>query len=303
MPRKLNSLAFGLLALLVSVGAAAQGGVTLTHVHGLAYSPDGKRLMIPSHHGLAVYENGRWAKAPGPQHDYMGFSATSKNLYSSGHPASGSGMVNPFGLIRSRDGGKTWEKLGLEGETDFHLLAAGWNSNAIYVWNPAPSSRMKASGLHYTVNDGFAWQRSAAAGLAGEPRALAVHPDDARIIAVASSEGLFVSHDAGERFSKRAANGEGLAAFFDLDGKRLWYGSFDGQARLVELGLTDGPPRDIPLPAMKQDAIAYIAQNPARRTEYAVATFKRDVLLSQDGGKSWEKIAAGGRTRSGMGTK
>ena len=98
------------VALLTFMAAVqAQPDVTLMHVHGLAYSVDGKRLMIPSHHGLAVYENGKWSKAPGPQHDYMGFSATAKHLYSSGHPAPGSGLVNPFGLIRSRDGGKTWE--------------------------------------------------------------------------------------------------------------------------------------------------------------------------------------------------
>ena len=52
------------------------GAVTLTHVHGLAYSADGKQLMVPSHHGLAVYREGKWSKAPGPMHDYMGFAAT-----------------------------------------------------------------------------------------------------------------------------------------------------------------------------------------------------------------------------------
>lgn len=296
MPRKLSSLAFGLLALLVGVGAAAQGGVTLTHVHGLAYSPDGRRLMIPSHHGLALYENGRWAKAPGPQHDYMGFSATSRSLYSSGHPARGSGMVNPFGLIRSRDGGKSWEKLGLEGESDFHLLAASWSTNAIYVWNPAPSSRMRASGLHYTVNDGFAWKPSAATGLTGEPRALAVHPDEAKTVAVATSDGLYVSHDAGESFVKRAGNGEGLSVFFDLEGKRLWYGSFDGQARVLQLPLDNGHPVEVRLPVMKQDGVAYIAQNPVRTREYAIATFKRDVYFSKDGGGSWQQIAVAGKT-------
>jgi|SRR5688572_4182201 len=297
MPRKSSRLAIGLLALLTAAGAAAQGGVTLTHVHGLAYSPDGRRLMIPSHHGLAVYENGNWAKAPGPQHDYMGFSATSKSLYSSGHPAPGSGMVNPFGLIRSGDGGKTWEKLGLEGETDFHLLAASWNANAIYVWNPQPSSRIKAPGLHHTLNEGFAWKRSAAVGLAGEPRALAVHPDDARTVAVATSDGLYISRDAGERFGKHGGNGEGLAAFFDLDGKRLWYGSFDGQPRLVQVPLGEGSALPVKLPALKQDAIAYIAQNPDRRSEYAIATFKRDVYLSKDRGESWRQIAAAGNTK------
>src|SRR5437879_139258 len=147
-----------LIGLASALAAQAAAPVMLMHVHGLAYSPDGKRLMIPSHHGLAVYENGKWSKAPGPQHDYMGFSATGRTLYSSGHPAPGSGLVNPFGLLRSRDGGKTWEKLGLEGESDFHLLATSWSTNAVYVWNPAPSSRMERPGLHYTLNDGLVWK-------------------------------------------------------------------------------------------------------------------------------------------------
>jgi hypothetical protein len=285
-----------LLVMLVFVGTAlAEAPVTLTHVHGLAYSPDGKRLMIPSHHGLAVYENGKWSKAPGPEHDYMGFSATAQNIYSSGHPAAGSGLVNPFGLIRSRDGGRTWEKLGLEGETDFHLLATSWNTNAIYVWNPAPSSRIKAAGLHFTVNDGFAWQRSPAAGLAGEPRAIAVHPDDARTVAIATSEGLYLSRDAGRHFRKHADKGEGVSAHFDLDGKRLWYGSFDGQGRLAQLPVDEGHPVQVPLPALKEDAIAYIAQNPARKLEYAIATFKRDVYVSKDSGQSWRQIARAGK--------
>src|SRR3977135_4603156 len=99
-----------LILLALSTIATAENPVTLMHVHGLAYSADGKRLMIPSHHGLAVYENGRWSKAPGPQHDYMGFSAAANHIYSSGHPAPGSGLVNPFGLFRSRDGRKTRAK-------------------------------------------------------------------------------------------------------------------------------------------------------------------------------------------------
>lgn len=201
-----------------ALAAAAQPAVTLTHVHGLAYSADGKRLMIPSHHGLAVYEAGKWNKAPGPQHDYMGFAASAKYLYSSGHPAPGSGLVNPFGLIRSREGGRTWDKLGLEGETDFHLLATSWNTNAIYVWNPAPSSRMRAPGLHSTRNDGFVWKPARAAG-------------------------------------------------------------------------------KVALPPLARDAVAYIAQNPARRDEFAIATFRRNVYVSADRGRNWRRIAAQGETK------
>lgn len=287
-----------IFAALLMAGAApvamAQGPITLTHVHGLAYSADGKRLMIPSHHGLAVYANGQWSKAPGPQHDYMGFSATAQYLYSSGHPAPASGLVNPFGLIRSRDGGKTWDRLGLEGETDFHLLATGWNTNAIYVWNPAPSSRMRAPGLHSTRNDGLVWKAAHAAGLEGAPRALATHPDDPAVVAVATDKGVFLSRDSGERFSTIASGIDGLSLFFELDGKHLWYGAFDGRPLLARVALAGGGAASVVLPPLTRDAVAYIAQNPARRDEIAIATFRRNVYLSPDRGRTWRQIAADG---------
>ena len=290
----MNRLAFLLLAL----PTFAWAQVTLTHVHGLAYSADGKRLMIPSHHGLAVYEGGKWSKAPGPQHDYMGFSATANGIYSSGHPEHGSGLVNPFGLLRSRDGGKTWQKLGLEGESDFHLLATSWKTNAVYVWNPAPNSRMKQAGLHFTVNDGFSWQRAAAAGLEGEARAIAVHPDDAKTVVLATTNGLYLSRDSGERFAKLAGDGEGLSAFIDLEGRHVWFGSFDGRANLRRVPLDGGHSISIALPPLREDAVSYVAQNPARRLEYAIATFQRDVYLSRDAGQSWTRIASRGNAGS-----
>jgi photosystem II stability/assembly factor-like uncharacterized protein len=291
-------LKIAFLSVLASVASLVHGqSITLHHVHGLAYSGDGKRLMIPSHHGLALYQNGKWSKAPGPQHDYMGFSATARHLYSSGHPAPGSGLVNPFGLMRSKDGGKTWDKLGLEGETDFHLLATGWHTNAIYVWNPAPSSRLKRPGLHYTLNDGFAWKAARAEGLAGEPRALAVHPRDAAIVAVATSSGLYLSRDSGERFTKAAGNGEGLAAFFDLNGNELWYSAFSGRPTLTRIRLKGEEAVPIKLPPLRNDAVAYIAQNPALASEYAIATFERSVYVTKDAGKSWQQIADRGAAR------
>jgi photosystem II stability/assembly factor-like uncharacterized protein len=251
--------------------------------------------LIPSHHGLAVYANGKWSKAPGPQHDYMGFSATAKHLYSSGHPASGSGLVNPFGLIRSRDGGKTWDQLGLQGETDFHLLATGWVTNAIYVWNPAPNSRMQLPGLHYTLNDGLLWRPAAAAGLIGAPRALAVHPSDPALVAAATAEGVFLSHDSGASFAALATDLEGVSVFFDLDGKHLWYGGYRDGARLARVPLSNGSAVQMPLPPMPKDAVAYIAQNPATPKEYAIATFGRSVFLTKDAGRTWSRIADKGR--------
>jgi hypothetical protein len=278
--------------------AAAYGQVKLVHVHGLSYSSDGTRILIPSHVGMAIYEQGKWSKAPGPEHDYMGFSGTARHIYSSGHPAPGSGLVNPFGLLRSADGGKTWHKLGLEGESDFHLMAASWNTNAVYAWNPEPNSRMKSPGLHYTVNDGAEWQRARASGIAGDLHGMSVHPDQASTVALSTSQGLFVSRDYGERFT-RLASGFSFAPLFDLDGKTLWHTAVKQDALLlVRLSLDKGPRQEIKLPRLKEDAVGFMAQNPVAKTEYTIATFQRDVYVTKDGGQSWKQIARRGETKN-----
>jgi len=289
----LIAVTFGLMAAPI---ANPQSAETLHHVHGLAYSADGKVLRVPSHHGLAVYREGRWSKAPGPQHDYMGFAATKTHIYSSGHPAQGSGLKNPFGLIRSKDGGATWDKLGLEGESDFHLLATSHGTNAVYVFTHMPNSRMRTPGIYSTVNDGFAWKRAESKGLEGELSTLAVHPADHKIVAAGTKAGLFISADGGDNF-KRLANGEQvLAAFFDLDGRQLWFSSYSGGPALSRLDWSGGKNTNVRLPPLTQDAVAYIAQNPAHRNEYAIATFERKVYVSKDQGKTWTQIANRGRT-------
>jgi len=85
--------------------------------------------------------------------------------------------------------------------------------------------------------------------------------------------------------------------FFDLDGNHVWYGGFDKEARLARARLRAGPAAQVTLPPLGDDAVAYIAQNPKKRDEYAVATFKRSVYLSIDNGASWKQIADGGKAK------
>lgn len=282
-----------LLATLAAIPAHA--AVTLTHVHGLSYSADGKQLVIPSHNGLAVFADGRWTKAAGPAHDYMGFSATRDALYSSGHPAPGSGLTNPFGLIKSRDGGKTWEKLGLEGESDFHTLATSYGTNAVYVVNHQPNSRMRQPGIYYTLADGLKWQRADARGLRAKLNALAVHPADAKVVAAGADDGLYLSRDSAASFAPLVSGTRVLAQTFDLDGQHLWFSAYEGKPTLAKIALRTGAkPENQPLPVLANDAVAYIAQNPVRRDEMAIATFNRSVFVSQDQGRTWKQIAKEG---------
>lgn len=284
-----------MLLCLLFAGMAHADPVTLTHVHGLSYSADGTRIMVPSHHGIAVYENGKWSKAPGPAHDYMGYSATADALYSSGHPAPGSGLTNPFGLIKSSDGGQTWKKLGMEGESDFHLLATSYATNAVYVVNHAANSRMNRAGIFHTGSDGLKWSYAPAKGLTSQPRSLAVHPRDPATVAAGTAEGLYLSRDSAKRFEPLFAGQQVLAAFFELDGQQLWFSSFAGKATLMRVALSaQAKPESLPIPDLGEDAVAYIAQNPKQRDQFAIATFKRNVLISKDNGRTWTAIAKEG---------
>lgn len=283
------------LLLAALAAAPAHATVTLTHVHGLSYSADGKQLLIPSHHGLAVFAEGRWSKAAGPGHDYMGFSATRDAIYSSGHPAPGSGLTNPFGLMKSQDGGKTWKQLGLQGESDFHTLTTSYGTNAVYVVNHQPNSRMALPGIYYTLADGLKWERAEARGLNAKLNALAVHPTDARLVAAGADDGLYLSRNSAASFARLVGGTKVLAQTFDLDGKHLWFSDYAGAAALSRILLTAGAkPEKYPLPPLPQDAVAYIAQNPAQRGEMAIATFKRSVFISRDQGRSWQQIAKEG---------
>ena len=57
------------------------------------------------------------------------------------------------------------------------------------------------------------------------------------------------------------------------------------------------PNAQVKLPPLSEDAVAYIAQNPAARSEYAIATFGKSVYLSKDAGRSWSTIAERGKAK------
>lgn len=285
-------LLWGVLAFAATAGTLRAEQI-LHHVHGLAFTADGKTLMVPAHIGLAVYRDGRWSKAPGPAHDFMGFSLADKAIYTSGHPAPGSALKNPLGLIKSTDGGATWQQLGLSGESDFHLMAAGYRSNAIYVVNPEPNSRMRQPGIHFTRDDGKSWTRTAAAGLSGRITSIAVHPTDPGRVAVGTLDGLYVSQDSGASFKRTGSATPVRAVSFDFDGKHVYFAPAEG-AMLQRAALDGKGDTKLALPKLDGDFVLYIAQSPTKTDELAIATRSRHVFLTTNGGKSWKQIARAG---------
>lgn len=158
------------------------GGLPSSHVHGLAVSGDTSQVLLATHDGLFDVTKEPATKIGGTN-DLMGFTPGQDEgtFYASGHPGPGSDMPNPLGLIKSDDGGKTWEPLSRQGESDFHALTT--TKSGIVAFD----GELRASA------DGKTW-KTVAVDFA--PAALAGHPDSDTVLAT-TPEGVRRSTDGG----------------------------------------------------------------------------------------------------------
>lgn len=262
------------------------------HIHGVGYAGNQNAAFFAAHDGLKVYENGQWYKTKHENNDYMGFSATEDGFYSSGHPGADSKLPNPIGIKKSTDLGKTLYNIALEGETDFHTISAGYSNEVLFALNPEKNSIMEANKFYRSEDGGKTWTMVKASGLDDEVMNVAVHPTNGKIIAAAGSKGIYLSQDKGESFEP--VTGEVMGTVVSISEESLWYGSYNGEPRLVKRTLADGKEESIPLPDMDEDAILYFAQNPKNKKEKTFATYNGNIYLTADDAKTWKLLVKEG---------
>lgn len=209
--------------------------LSLSDIHGLEVDiDDSDRLYLPNHQGLYVQgADGAISRVSKVSDDFMSFavSPTDSNVfYASGHPKTGGN----FGLIKSLDGGVTWQDVseGLNGPVDFHTMAVdsknGGNIYGYYAgalqrsldggesWeylNNAPNQIIQLSagsaedqiyaattnGLYLSDNQGDSWKLAAFEG--ETVIAIEVNPVSGQLIANTNAQGLVLSDDNGETWS------------------------------------------------------------------------------------------------------
>lgn len=288
-----SSLVFGFLAL-TNNNKESESATEFHHIHGLGFSNDGSRFYIPAHDGLRVFADGQWSIPEGEKHDYMGFSMVDDGFYSSGHPGQGSKLENPFGVVKSSDFGKSLDILDLYKEIDFHGMAVGYYSHAIYVLNPQPNSRMDDTGLYYTLDDTKTWTKSKMEGLDGKPASLAVHPSDERILAIGTNKGAFLSTDYGHTFVNILPNVPTSAIHFSKENE-LAVGGIEGESVLYKINLDTQEETQFTIPQLSsEDVITYIAVNPQDSHEIVFTTFEKQIFISYDNGENWTQIGMDG---------
>ena len=263
-----------------------------THVHGLAipaWAPD--EPFLATHEGLvAMAPEAEWRVVSEELHDFMGFTAHPTDegvLYSSGHPAPGSGLANPVGFMASEDGGATWEVRSLEGEVDFHAMTVGARGEVVYGWFDT---------LYRSTDEGYTWEQVDAPALAEAQgaAALAGHPEDPDQVWAGTQAGLSRSTDGGENWEPVLERGPVSAVHFDpADPERILaytaasglMESTDGGAEWVELGWTLG-----------EDMVGHLAIHPEDPDTVYAGTYGEGVYRSQDGGRTWDPLAEAGVT-------
>ncbi|MEO5779075.1 F510_1955 family glycosylhydrolase [Arthrobacter oryzae] len=173
-----------------SAAAGAASSLPSAHVHGLSVNAETGQVLLATHEGLFDV-SGTPAEKIGPTNDYMGFTAGGDPdvFYASGHPGAGSDLPNPLGLLKTTDGGRTWQQLSRQKESDFHALAA------------TKSGIVAFDGTLRTSTDGVTWQTVGADFM---PAVLAAHPASDTVLATTQA-GVQRSTDGGTTWTLNAA--------------------------------------------------------------------------------------------------
>lgn len=259
-----------------------------SHVHGLGINPADRSVLYIATHGDFYVSINRSppVKVDKQRADYMAFNAPTSHgvpLYASGHPSTGGNT----GLIKSSDGGVTWEKVSnvLEPPVDFHAMSVGKSEPNVIIGFDSG-----ARGLFKSKDAGNTWETLPYPDYV---TALAISPNDSnRIFAgvAGNQKGIFQSIDGGQTWSMLNAY-KGLtilALSFDEDGVLYASTSEIGLARSKDLGSTwENIKRpDLTILNITVDSVNKIIYLGG----YSAGGFQ-EVHYSKDDGKSWELIA------------
>lgn len=286
------------LAVLLAVAKAEPGGFQLHHIHGLAVDPgDAASVYIATHAGLVKgTQDQDWQFVGDNRSDFMGFTVhptVPGLMVASGHPAEGSHEPNPRGLIVSRDGGRTWRPLTLEGLADFHALTLSRaDGDTVYGWNVG-----RNPGLYRVSLRNGTWRRVEARGLE-EVFSLGAHPMERDTVVAGTRSGLLVSRDGGQSWAPLGSALRGLpvtAVGFHPEKTQVLL----AYAVHPELGLIQSLDSGLTWTSLgvflgREDAVSHIAFSSVQGTIHG-ATFGSDVFRSTDRGRRWQRLIQRGR--------
>lgn len=259
---------------------------SVTHVHGLAVSPENRSVVfVATHHGLfRLLGDERFVRVGDVTWDLMGFTLHPEDAsvaWSSGHAPPARPNI---GVAKTDDGGCTWKVIGLKGLVDFHALAV----------SPADPQRLfgQYDLFYVSSNGGERWT-----SVQGAPRAfaLAPHPSDPDIVLAATENGLYRSGDAGRTWTADAELPGLVTAVGFARGDANLLVAYVSQRGLVRSQDGGASWEDANLPLVGNEVGRHVASAPDDPDVFYLATSNSRLFKSEDRGETWAQVPRSGR--------
>jgi hypothetical protein len=262
--------------------------VSWIHVHGLGIDASDPSILYIATHGdfYKSVDGGVPVKVDKQRADYMAFNAPQTEgvpLYSSGHPSTGGNT----GLIKSTDGGQTWEVVAtvLDPPVDFHAMAVSKSDpNTIIGFDSG------GRGLFKTIDAGKTWDRFDYPGQ--YVTALTISPSDPKVIFAGTNDGVYQSNDGAVSWMQlNQYKGIGVMALaFDADGNLYASTEEFGLAKSSDLRKTweniNRPPDKLTATSIvvdSQNNVIYVAG-------FASSQGYQEVYRSTLDGRNWQLV-------------
>jgi photosystem II stability/assembly factor-like uncharacterized protein len=209
--------------------------------------------------------------------------------------------THPARLYRSKDGGRTWDKLAVD--LPAHCDLIGETRITTILFDTADPGLIwfgvEIGGVYRSRDGGDTWTKTSEGLVSEDIHALAVvHENGTRKLLVATNRGVDVSYDDGERWTPKA-----------LDVPRPYFRAIVPRAdteRVLFLTNGDGPPgstgrllrsedygetwRDVGLPGVLNSTPWCVAVHPAEPSLVFAVTNLGQLFRSEDGGETWTKL-------------
>ena len=294
--KKLLFIGYGILALVIgiiivaflnsqdTVSSADSRTVPWRHIHGLGIEPADRTILYIATHGdfYHSHDGGPPFKVDIVRADYMAFNAppaTGIPLYASGHPSTGGNT----GLIKSLDGGQSWERVAtiLEPPVDFHAMAVSKSDPDIIIGFDSGGR-----GLFKTIDSGSTWETLQYPDVIS---ALAISSDDPNMVFAGTGKGIFVSNDGAKSWTQLEPYNGILIFALTFDDNGILYASAAnfGLLRSSDLGKTWESLKD---PDLTITSITIDSQNKIIYAAGYSAEGFQEVYRTLDDGINWNLI-------------
>ena len=197
-------------------------------------------------------------------------------IIASGH--SGESTLPPvLGLVRSTDGGETWQPISGFGEADYHEIEFD-GDRILALRNEDPGL------IQLSTDGGSTWERREAPS-ASLPIDVAVNPGDSSQWAVSSDAGVFVSRNDGHSWRQRdTTSGARIAwgapdALYGVGRDGTVRTSADGGSTWRETGSLGAAPTEL-MVSPKGELYASVAGGEVRRSADDGATWETVITLA-----------------------